>query len=314
MLQPSSFSHSGLLSSSQNLSTMTNFFDNDDAIVPCNSEKGIFEAYTSQAPSTDTTFDLNTSFPSLLPRAVHQSRRLGNVARHSKTTTGAHPVIDTSPRASFHIGRRSSSDISEADAQSLWQDMLALQQQYNCYKSTRMQVAAGSDLGADMMRKFCRQPLHRPYFTNMSQLPGPALTFSTHHWTTSLTKAGTCWRSTGLGPPLRAGPGGGGDSGSLLEESCDYCVLYWCFIVRHLLMLWAWSIADTLLEECVSTMTGGVCRFPPYDTRTTRRGEGMHCFFDDYHTIIYLGVLFALSTRLRITRWLLSIQTPMTHA
>lgn len=138
---------------------MTNFFD-DDAIVPCNAEKGILETYISHAPSTDTTFDLNTLFPSLLPRAVHQSRRLGNVARHSKTTIVAHPIIDTSPRASFQIGRRSSSEISEADAQSLWQDMLALQQQYNCYKSTRMQVAAGSDLGADMMRK-SSQSRHR---------------------------------------------------------------------------------------------------------------------------------------------------------
>jgi hypothetical protein len=112
-----------------------------------------------------------------------------------------------------------------------------------------MQVAAGSDLGADMMRT-SSQTRHRRYFTNTSQLPGPALTFSTHHWTTSLTKAGTCWRSTGLGPPLGAGPGGSGDSGSLLEVSLRLlCVL--------LVFPWATSTDAVGLVYC-RQIAGGV--------------------------------------------------------
>ncbi|KAH6695750.1 hypothetical protein F5X68DRAFT_258287 [Plectosphaerella plurivora] len=122
---------------------MSNLFD-DDAIVPCGVEKGI-ETYISEAPSSDDG-------GALVPRFRPQSRRLANIAaKYPKIVLVAHPIVDASPRASFQIGRRSSSEISDADAQSLWQDMLALQQQYNCYRSTRMQVAAGSDLGADMM-------------------------------------------------------------------------------------------------------------------------------------------------------------------
>ncbi|TDZ54363.1 hypothetical protein CTRI78_v006387 [Colletotrichum trifolii] len=52
------------------------------------------------------------------------------------------------PRPSI-AGRRASSD--NADLTELWECMLELQQRYHCYNSTRMEIAADSGDGMEMM-------------------------------------------------------------------------------------------------------------------------------------------------------------------
>lgn len=132
----------------------------DDAIVPCNAEKNVLESCSSLEPATTNLQGLGIFSPIMSLLRVRSMSRRGTHAHgpidSSKATP--RPTLDTSPRASFNLGRQLSTEISDADAQNLWQDMLALQQQYNCYRSARMQVAAGSDLGTDMMREFSQKP------------------------------------------------------------------------------------------------------------------------------------------------------------
>ena len=102
--------------------------DPSDIIAPCESEKHICETTSARMPHSQDSFDSNTS--------------------DMQKTTAEPAVSSAPPRNTRHSSPESDDDIRE-----LWNVMLGLQQRYHCYNSTRMQIAADSDVAEEMMRR-----------------------------------------------------------------------------------------------------------------------------------------------------------------
>lgn len=110
----------------------------DDLITPCPSDTSFEEA-----TATSDTIE-------------HQHEQHGP-SRLGFTGTGT----GTSSFAPTHDRIRPCSADPSADIRSLWAVMLALQQRYQCYKSTRMRIAADSDFeeASELMRMYNLLPL-----------------------------------------------------------------------------------------------------------------------------------------------------------